>query len=313
MPPNQDKQNQMSTTTGVVSTHSVTSPQGDPRAARLRENKRRSRARQKEYVEDLEKRCRETEQRQVAATIEVQVAARKVAEENRRLRELLRRVGVPEGIVEGWLLGEEVDLYAGSPQALCAGMQGGNMDCPEGNGSCVAATQQVVAQSECNLEASESAGDCTNGEPAPPALSGGFVGPVERTCQRDTGNCQDSQITHLFPSSSSTTTFPAPPSPLPIPTTPATTSPPPPPCKVFSTLSLDPAIDHHTVPAYSDTRGEGVQCSQAYRMLIPYATTEQKMDELAARLGEGCVADGKGGCSVRTEVVWRALDDVCLD
>ena len=70
---------------------------------RLRENKRRSRARQKDYVQQLERRCREYEQAHVQATVEMQTAARKVAGENRLLRALLKKLGQNDHSIDEWL------------------------------------------------------------------------------------------------------------------------------------------------------------------------------------------------------------------
>jgi len=64
--------------------------------ARIRDNQRRSRARRKEYVHELEQRVRLCELQGIEATSEIQVAARKVAEENKRLRALLHKHGVDE-------------------------------------------------------------------------------------------------------------------------------------------------------------------------------------------------------------------------
>ncbi|KAF2103544.1 hypothetical protein NA57DRAFT_31753, partial [Rhizodiscina lignyota] len=61
--------------------------------ARIRENQRRSRARRKEYLQELEAKWRACEQKGVEATAEVQAAARQVLEENRRLRALLKERG----------------------------------------------------------------------------------------------------------------------------------------------------------------------------------------------------------------------------
>ncbi|KAI5810917.1 hypothetical protein DFH27DRAFT_604995 [Peziza echinospora] len=76
------------------------------RIVRLRENKRRSRARQKEYVQQLERRCREYEQAHVQATVEMQVAARKVAGDNKMLRLLLRKMGADDHMIDSWLEGQ---------------------------------------------------------------------------------------------------------------------------------------------------------------------------------------------------------------
>jgi len=89
-----------------------------------------------------------------------------------------------------------------------------------------------------------------------------------------------------------------------------------PPCKILTRLKLDPSADPRNIPGEEDDRSAdegGVPCARAYKMLVPYATSEEKMDALAERLEEGCVSDGKGGCKVRNEAVWRALDDVCLE
>lgn len=47
-------------------------------ASRVRDNKRRHRARQKEYVLDLERRLAETREQEIQATKEVQLAAQGV-------------------------------------------------------------------------------------------------------------------------------------------------------------------------------------------------------------------------------------------
>ena len=72
-------------------------------ATRIRDNQRRSRARHKEYVRDLEQRVERFEKQGVQATLEIQVAGRKVAEENKLLRALLRSRGVTEAEVEEYL------------------------------------------------------------------------------------------------------------------------------------------------------------------------------------------------------------------
>ena len=73
--------------------------------ARIRDNQRRSRARRKEYVQDLEARLRRVELQGVEAATEIQLAARRVADENRRLRALLNHHGVGDDAIEGYLAG----------------------------------------------------------------------------------------------------------------------------------------------------------------------------------------------------------------
>ncbi len=77
------------------------------RATRVRENKRRSRARQKEYIADLEQRLRRVQEHGVQATKEVQLAAQSVLKENIRLRQLLRHQGVDEYTISSWAKGDD--------------------------------------------------------------------------------------------------------------------------------------------------------------------------------------------------------------
>ncbi|USP75910.1 hypothetical protein yc1106_03184 [Curvularia clavata] len=74
-----------------------------PSSIRIRENQRRSRNQRKELIQDLQRRVQEYELKGVAATQEMQRAARKVAEENSRLRSLLASRGVTRDEVEAYL------------------------------------------------------------------------------------------------------------------------------------------------------------------------------------------------------------------
>ncbi|UPX20747.1 uncharacterized protein EKO05_0010968 [Ascochyta rabiei] len=71
-------------------------------AIRIRDNQRRSRARRKDLIKDLQTRVQEYELKGVTATQDMQRAARKVAQENERLRTLLARHGISR---------DEVDLF----------------------------------------------------------------------------------------------------------------------------------------------------------------------------------------------------------
>ncbi|KAH7089258.1 hypothetical protein FB567DRAFT_328778 [Paraphoma chrysanthemicola] len=64
--------------------------------ARIRDNQRRSRARRKEYLQELEAKIRSCEQVGIEASSEIQLAARKVLDENKKLRSLLHERGVSE-------------------------------------------------------------------------------------------------------------------------------------------------------------------------------------------------------------------------
>ena len=71
--------------------------------ARIRDNQRRSRARRKEYVQELEQRLREAESRRAQASADIQLAARKVVDENKKLRTLLNRHGVRDESIDAFL------------------------------------------------------------------------------------------------------------------------------------------------------------------------------------------------------------------
>jgi hypothetical protein len=65
------------------------------------DNQRRSRARRKEYLQELEAKYRLCEAVGAEASQEIQTAARKVLDENERLRRLLRQQGFNDANVDG--------------------------------------------------------------------------------------------------------------------------------------------------------------------------------------------------------------------
>ncbi|KAK7718926.1 hypothetical protein SLS63_010339 [Diaporthe eres] len=69
----------------------------------VRDNQRRSRARRKELLEDMQRRLDEYERLGVQATLDMQQAARDVAQENKRLRALLAWKGVSDTELEEFL------------------------------------------------------------------------------------------------------------------------------------------------------------------------------------------------------------------
>ncbi|KAI6783408.1 uncharacterized protein J7T54_004435 [Emericellopsis cladophorae] len=71
--------------------------------ARIRDNQRRSRARKREYLQELEQRLRTCELQGIEASAEVQMAARRVADENRLLREMLHEQGVGDDYILHYL------------------------------------------------------------------------------------------------------------------------------------------------------------------------------------------------------------------
>ncbi|KAF9035046.1 hypothetical protein BDZ89DRAFT_1130509 [Hymenopellis radicata] len=70
---------------------------------RIRDNQRRSRQRKKEYVASLEARIAEYEKNGVQANVTLQQKARSVLEENKVLRKLLERAGVPDSEIHAAL------------------------------------------------------------------------------------------------------------------------------------------------------------------------------------------------------------------
>lgn len=72
-------------------------------ASRIRDNQRRSRARRKEYVEELQRQVQEYEKQGVQASLDIQKAARDVSIENSRLRMLLAQRGVDGPAVDAYL------------------------------------------------------------------------------------------------------------------------------------------------------------------------------------------------------------------
>ena len=87
------------------------------------------------------------------------------------------------------------------------------------------------------------------------------------------------------------------------------------PCKVLSRLAQDPGADVtqpdvEGVSIASDQENGGVECSKAHSMLMQFATTEEKLDVISQALERGCVKKAGGGCKVRNEAVWKAIDDV---
>lgn len=53
-----------------------------------------------------------------------------------------------------------------------------------------------------------------------------------------------------------------------------------------------------------------VECSSAYKMVMPFATSNDKVEVISQKLKEGCVIDKKrGGCKVKANVMWEILEN----
>jgi len=81
----------------------MTNSQEKANLARIRDNQRRSRARRKEYLQELEARLRQCELQGIEASAEIQLAARRVADENKKLRILLNQNGVGDDNIDAYL------------------------------------------------------------------------------------------------------------------------------------------------------------------------------------------------------------------
>lgn len=90
-----------------------------------------------------------------------------------------------------------------------------------------------------------------------------------------------------------------------------------PPCKLLSRLAENPGADltqisvlpaaDELVPAAGGD-AEGVECAKAYEMLMSFATSEEKIDDVANALENGCMSNGQGGCAVKKKAIWQVLD-----
>jgi hypothetical protein len=89
--------------------------------ARIRDNQRRSRARRKEYLQELEARLRQCELQGIEAASEIQMAARRVADENKKLRALLAQQGLGEDNIEAYLQASPPDAMMGGGYVSSSG------------------------------------------------------------------------------------------------------------------------------------------------------------------------------------------------
>lgn len=117
--------------------------------ARIRENQRRSRARRKEYLQELEGRWRRCEQAGAEASSELQAAARRVADENKKLRALLRERGVRDDDVAAYLArasgGGEPAKADGAPASQLLDLLTARKDCGNGCADAAEADQKPTA------------------------------------------------------------------------------------------------------------------------------------------------------------------------
>ncbi|KAL5362017.1 hypothetical protein BJX96DRAFT_153273 [Aspergillus floccosus] len=285
------------------------------RTLRLRENKRRNRARQKEYTADLERRLRKFEQEGVRATIEIQSAARKVAEENIYLRELLLAVGIDRSSVNDWITlrrspDDAKDIRHSHEFAIgeiiCNKCKQDLSSAPSSQLQCSLPCNTVCQSSSCPLsdsipKSADHSSSTTEDSQFPDMFSS--PGWSKSTSDgRQENSCYDARLAPNVPRSSQEGASP----------------PPPAPCKLLTRLAANPSSDVSTILAGLETEDKvdraegGLSCESAYKLLMQYATSEEKMEALARSLEEGCVPNSGGGCKVKNETVSQALLDMCI-
>lgn len=280
---------------------------------------------------------RALQQEGVRATIEVQQSAKKVVHENRRLRALLRRVGVDNDTIDSSVAeqgeegGDAPDVWrqrerstkgvggTGIPADLAVGdsrlERCNTMGAVTGSAPLLKPERINLAlpapteHRECDppdvneflqaaSEPSTSAGTRPPVDVAP--SSDASQGPRESEGQH---RCRRRSLSGTsVPEISSKSHLSAP-------------------CKLLTRLAADPGADITHIPTESDEEAldpaeapGGIFCSSAYRILMHHATTESKLDAVANVLEEGCVpsATPGQGCMVKNKTIWKALDDICL-
>ncbi|KAH6883567.1 hypothetical protein B0T10DRAFT_410924, partial [Thelonectria olida] len=265
--------------------------------------KRRYRARRKEYVADLERRLKEARERGVQATKEVQLAAQQVVKENARLRELLGLAGFSPEDVDAWVKqGESGSRESDEDHAsnrknveVASGSSGsGRKTTCKASATQMPDIPELIHATDISLNIGDKGGDTLSRSsqdlqfPMPP-----------------TGIDPQSRLGEVCRSASS---------PSGDPLLAARSKPP---CKLLSRLAENPGADltqifvlpaaDELVPvAGGDT--EGVECAKAYEMLMRFATSEERIDDVAEALENGCTSNGQGGCAVKKKVIWQVLD-----
>ncbi|KAL2128818.1 hypothetical protein VTI74DRAFT_8598 [Chaetomium olivicolor] len=284
------------------------------RTSRLTENKRRYRARQKEYVADLERRLAEARVQGINATTQVQLAARKVVAENGRLRELLRLAGFADEDIDVWAKREhggnkadgtdcarrrEIEQKARLCATFPAGHRGLAMEREK-----MGASQRNNRKREIGVAVNTSESINTPSSTNQPVVAPRSHKSPESDAEMDTcPTPAKSEAPAASPAENC-----------------ASRGGGVRPCKLLSLLAENPSADITQVTAYPSSvdplqgivhREGDVECGKAYEMLMRYATSEEKMDYVARALETGCTSNGQGACAVKKKVIWEALDGMC--
>ncbi|KIW94172.1 uncharacterized protein Z519_05488 [Cladophialophora bantiana CBS 173.52] len=243
----------------------------NPHIIRHRENKRRYRARQREYVEGLQRRLADAHNQQVAGMREVQLAGQKVANDNSRLRALIRFMGVEDAVVESWLHGIETPAR-----------QLPRMSKRTNSNSVSTKSTQTCSDLGRVLSANSSYPDDTTWEllTSPPS-------------QKSTSTLDVQGLRNKSPSSTLETFDSRRP------------------CTSVPHILAQPSVESQGVTDLTPagTANGDIECSMAQKLVLPFATTNDKVDAISMKLKEGCVIDQCGGCRVKAKVMWEILED----
>jgi hypothetical protein len=243
--------------------------------------------------------------------VEVQAAAKLVAEENQNLRSLLYHLGVDDSAIAGWLA-----FHATSKTMTAITGHQERPKVPAAASTCASNVGLAVnPQAQCNREQESSDNDpsltaCETLSPhsnspshsdcaydrAPmvmkPASSFSDTAGSSLPTQGRVSSNQPTQTNHAQHAAS--------------------------PCKLLSRITTDSAGNTSQVinPSVEETEHDlsqdGFSCSAAYQLLMQHATSEERINSLARTLEEGCVPTSKGGCKVKTKTLAEALVNICL-
>jgi hypothetical protein len=245
----------------------------------------------------------EAREQGVQVTKEVQLAAQRVTRENAKLRDLLRRTGYTDDAIDVWVR-EDRCLHGAERHQLVLkstsekSVQKVASACESQRGRKLEARNISVKEGEPVLIKTSESGECLT-KASPLVQSRNKKSEVSPT-QVSAAICTKSSFPPQYPDSAGA------------------------PCKLLTLLAKNPAADITQVPLSTesdnqpckigkpeDCSSDGIECSTAYKMLMQYATSDEKMDKIAAALESGCTPSAAGGCKVKKSMVWTVLDEEC--
>ncbi|KAF2009546.1 hypothetical protein BU24DRAFT_455508 [Aaosphaeria arxii CBS 175.79] len=253
----------------------------DPSSAtRIRDNQRRSRSRRAAHLQSLQQRVQEFERQGVAATLEMQQAARKVSRDNVRLRALLAMRGVGAEEVEAWLrAGEDGDGDVG-------------MD--------------VVSRERCATGV-QHRGIGVEGSGLEGGAEGGYQVQSRHGCGRSSTDVQSRRTPEP---QSNDIAAPVPHNAPPQPSSPPTTSTDPSPEDCPTTLTCfcppPPAPSTTTITTTSTSSGLNISCEAAAVIIAQMRGGDGNADDEAIRAALGC--RGRETCTVKNSTVLQIMD-----